>query len=292
MIMLPHLCRFWVHINVVLCNDSEKIFPGISGKYAIIIKFLTMETAILLHISRHLSYDMQMPRRNSFWIIFFALMVISFNPTYNYNGVSRFSRCLRFANEISLVCTILDSFLYENIISWETDRAAWLTLVGVGSAPINKQWTQTQKRKWGGFLLTIDQETSLKRRTTFSSAFAREDWFVSFNLFFTRWSIFCEYVIVFLRSSFWSLISGRASSKRSVNRETCGETGILSDLRSSLYMNCNSVTTKEHFPCMLHCFFTKCIIFRKSNSSKKFSDGLSGVVVSCFIAAIFIVKSH
>ena len=159
--MLPYLCGFWVHINVVLCNDSEKIFPGISGKYAIIIKFLTMETAILLHISRHLSYDMQMPRRNSFWIIFFALMVISFNPTYNYNGVSRFSRCLRFANEISLVCTILDSFLYENIISWETDRAAWLTLVGVGSAPsirnehklkrengVDSCWQLTKKLPW------------------------------------------------------------------------------------------------------------------------------------------------
>ena len=150
----------------------------------------------------------------------------------------------------------------------------------------------TNSKEKMGWILADNWPRNLKRRTTFSSAFAREDWFVSFNLFFTRWSIFCEYVIVFLRSSFWSLISGRASSKRSVNRETCGETGILSDLRSSLYMNCNSVTTKEHFPCMLHCFFTKCIIFRKSNSSKKLSDGLSGVVVSCFIAAIFIVKSH
>ena len=67
--------------------------------------------------------------------------------------------------------------------------------------------------------------------------------------------------MVLLRSSFWSLNSGRASSKRSVHHETCGKTGILSDLRSSLYMDCNSVTTKEHFPYMLHCSFTKCIIF-------------------------------
>ena len=36
MIMLPYL---WVQINDVLCNDSEKIFPRISGKYAIIIKY-------------------------------------------------------------------------------------------------------------------------------------------------------------------------------------------------------------------------------------------------------------
>ena len=40
MIMLPYIYKFWVHINIVLCNDSEKICPEISGKYAIIIKFL------------------------------------------------------------------------------------------------------------------------------------------------------------------------------------------------------------------------------------------------------------
>ena len=65
-----------------------------------------------------------------------------------------------------------------------------------------------------------------------------------------------------------------------MNRETCCETGILSVLRSSLYVDCNSATTKENLPCKLHCSFTKCIIFWKWNSSKKSSDGLSGVTVS------------
>ena len=72
--------------------------------------------------------------------------------------------------------------------------------------------------------------------------------------------------MVFLRSNFWSLNSGRASSKHSVNSETCGETEILSDLISSLYMDCNSAATKENFSCVLHCSFTKSIIFRKCNS--------------------------
>ena len=129
--------------------------------------FSSIETTILLHILRHLSYDIQMPRRNRFWIIDFALMVPSFNPRYSDNSVSHFLRCLRFTNEGSFVCTILDCFLYENIISWETCKAAWLTLVGVGSAPINKQWTHTEKRKWDGFLLTIDWGISLKRVRNF-----------------------------------------------------------------------------------------------------------------------------
>ena len=98
--------------------------------------------------------------------------------------------------------------------------------------------------------------------------------------------------MVFLRSRFWSLNSGRASTKRSVNRGTCGETGILSYLRSLLYMDCNSATTKENFPCMLHCSFTKCIIFRKCNFSKKFSHGLSGAAVSCFIAAEYLLLNR
>ena len=132
--------------------------------------FLSMETTILLHISRHLSYDIQIPRRSSFWIIVFALMVISFSLTYNGNGVSRFLRCLRFANEVSLVSTILDCFLYENIISWETDKAAWLTLVGVGSAPARSN-QQTKNREWDGFLLTIDREISLKRVSNFQHLF-------------------------------------------------------------------------------------------------------------------------
>ena len=98
--------------------------------------------------------------------------------------------------------------------------------------------------------------------------------------------------MVFLRSSFWSLNLGRTPSKRSVNCEACSETLILSDLRSSLYMDCNSATTKENFLCMLHCSFTKCIIFQKCNSSKNFSDGLSGVAVSCFIAAEYVLLNH
>ena len=57
--------------------------------------------------------------------------------------------------------------------------------------------------------------------------------------------------MVFLRSSFWSLNSGSASSKHSVNRETCGKTGILSDLKSLLYMDCNSATIKENLPCIV-----------------------------------------
>ena len=129
-------------------------------------------------------------------------------------------------------------------------------------------------------------------RATFSSSFARDDWFISFNLFFTRWSTSCEYVMVFLRSNIWSLNSGRASSKHSVNSETCGETEIVSDLISSLYMDCNSAATKENFSCVLHCSFTKSIIFRKCDSWKKFSDGLSDVAVSCFIAAEYLLLNH
>ena len=213
-------------------------------------------------------------------------MFISFNPTYNGNGISRFLRCLRFANKVSLVCTILDCFLYENIISWETDKVAWLTLVGVGSAPsissehklkrgngMDSCWQLTGKFPWKE--LVTSEICLWIGRATFSRAYSREDWFF-FNLFFTRWSISCEYVMVFLRSNLWSLNSGRTSSKRSVNRETCGETGIFSDLRSSLYMDCNSATAKEIFLCMLHCSFTKCIVFRKCNSLKNFSDRFSG----------------
>ena len=135
-----------------------------------------------------------MARRNSFWIIVFALMVISFNPIYNGNGVTCFLRCLRFANEASLVCTILDCFLYEKIISWGTDKAAWLTLVGVGSAPsisnehklkrrngMDSCWQLTGKFPWKEL---VTSEICLRiGRTTFSSAFAREDWFISFNFF-------------------------------------------------------------------------------------------------------------
>ena len=58
MIMFAYLYGFLVHINVVLCNDIEKIYLGISGKYDIIIKIFDHEnsyiiayiTAILLHI--------------------------------------------------------------------------------------------------------------------------------------------------------------------------------------------------------------------------------------------------
>ena len=98
--------------------------------------------------------------------------------------------------------------------------------------------------------------------------------------------------MVFLRSSFWSLNWGRASSKCSVNPETCDETGVLSDLRSLLYMDCNSATTMENFPCILHGSFTNCIIFRKCNSSKKLSDESSGVAVSCFIAAEYLLLNR
>ena len=221
MIILPCLCGFWVHINVVFCNDSEKIFPGICGKYAIINKIF----------ERGNSYVIAYVKTSVIWYgdaeetvsIVFALMVISFNPTYNSNGASRFLRFLRFANEVSLVCTILDCFLYENINSWETDKAAWLTLVGVGSAPsissehklkrgngMDSCWQLTGKFPWKE-LVTSDICLRISR-TTFSSAFAREDWFF-LNIFFTR-SFSCEYVMVFLRSSFWSIKSGRASSKR------------------------------------------------------------------------------
>ena len=48
MIMLPYLCGFWVHISVVLYNDSEKIFPGISGKYTIIIIFFDHENTYII----------------------------------------------------------------------------------------------------------------------------------------------------------------------------------------------------------------------------------------------------
>ena len=300
MIMLPYLCGFWVHINLSFAMVVERFFLEFPVNTPSLSTFSSMETAVLLHISRHLSYDMQMPRRNSFWIIVFALMVISFNPTYNGNGVSRFLRCLRFANEVSLVCAILDCFLYENIISWETDKATRLTWVGVGSVPsisnehklkigngMNSSWQLTGKFPWKE-LVTSDIYLRIGR-TTFSSAFAWEDWFISFNLFFTRWSISSDYDMVFLRSSFWSLNSGRASSKHSVNRKTWGETRILSDLRSSLYMDCNSATIKENFQCMLHCSFIKCMIFQKCNSSKKFSDELSVVAVSCFIAAEYLL---
>ena len=154
-----------------------------------------------------------MPRRNSFWIIFFALMVISFKPTCNGNDTSRFLRCLQFGNEVSLVCIILDCFLYENIISWETDKAAWLTFVGVWSTPsINNEhklkrgngmdycWQFTGKFPWKE-LVTSDIWLPLGR-TTFGSAFPREGWFISFHLFFTRWSISREDVMVLLWSSF------------------------------------------------------------------------------------------
>ena len=135
---------------------------------------------------------MQMPRRNSFWIIVFALMVISFNRTYNDNGVSRFLRYLRFANKVSLVCIISDCLLYENIVSWETDKGAWLTLVGIGSAPsisnehklkkvngMDSYWHLTGKFLWKE-LVTSDICLRIGR-TTFSSAFAKEDWFIYFN---------------------------------------------------------------------------------------------------------------
>ena len=79
-----------------------------------------------------------------------------------------------------------------------------------------------------------------------------------------------------------------------MNRETCGKTGVLSDLRSSLYMDCNSATTKRNFPCMLHCSFTRCIIFRKFNSSKK--KVLWWIIWCCSFLLygcwIFIGKSH
>ena len=123
--------------------------------------------------------------------------------------------------------------MYESIISWETDKAAWMTLVGVGSAPsisnehklerrngMDSCWQLTGKFPWKEL---VTSEICLRiGRTTFSGAFAREDWFILIcslldNLF--------PYVMVLLRSSFWSLNSGRASSKRSVNRETCGKKG-------------------------------------------------------------------
>ena len=252
------LLSYLSHDNVALPLVSfamivKRFFLKFLVNMPSLTNFSSMETAILLHVSKHLSYDMQVPGKNSFSIIVFALMVISFNPTYNGYGVSRFLRYLRFANSVSLVCTILDCFLYENIISWEIGKAAWLTLVGVGSVPsisnehklkrgngMDSCWQLTEKFTWKE-LVTSDVSLQIGR-TTFSSAYAREDWFISFNLSFTRWSISCEYVKVFLRSSFWSLDLGRAFSKHSVNHETCGETGILSDLRSSLYMNCNSAT--------------------------------------------------
>ena len=135
MIMLPYLCGFWVHISVVLCNDSEKIFPGISGKYTIIVIFFDHENTYIIVYPKTSVIWYADALKVHFLNYCFCSMVISFNPTYNGNGVSRFLRCLRFANEVWMVCTILDCFLYENIISWETDKAAWLTLVGVGSAP-------------------------------------------------------------------------------------------------------------------------------------------------------------
>ena len=186
-----------------------------------------METAMLLHISRHLAYDMQMPRRNSFWIIVFALMVSSFNPTYNGNVVSRFLRCLRFANEVSLVCTILDSFLYENIISWETDKATWLKLVGVASAlsisnepklkrgnGMDSCWQLTGKFAWKLKQMLVTSNICLRiGRTTFSKAFAgKADLFLLIcSLLDVLFPVNCEYVMVFLRSSFWSLNLGRAN---------------------------------------------------------------------------------
>ena len=135
MLMLPYLCGFKVTSMLSFAMIVKRFFLEFPVNAPSLSNFSSMETALLLHISRHLSYDLQMPRRRSFWIIVFALMGISFNRTYNGNDVSRFLRCLRFANKVSLVCTILDCFLYENIISWGTDKVAWLTLVGVGFAP-------------------------------------------------------------------------------------------------------------------------------------------------------------
>ena len=59
MIMLLCLCGFWAHINIVFCNDSEKIFLAFPVNTPSLWDFLSMEKDILLHISRHLSYDMQ-----------------------------------------------------------------------------------------------------------------------------------------------------------------------------------------------------------------------------------------
>ena len=113
MIMLLCLCGFWAHINIVFCNDSEKIFPGISGKYVIIMRFFEHgKRYTIAYIKTSVIWYADMLRRSSFWIIVFDLMVISFKQEYNGNGVSRFLRCLWFANEVSLVCLHYLRFLF------------------------------------------------------------------------------------------------------------------------------------------------------------------------------------
>ena len=97
-----------------------------------------------------------------------------------------------------------------------------MTLVGVGSAPsisnehklerrngMDSCWQLTGKFPWKE-LVTSDICLRIGR-TTFSGAFAREDWFI---LICSLLDDLFPYVMVFLRSSFWSLNSGRASSKR------------------------------------------------------------------------------
>ena len=105
-----------------------------------------------------------------------------------------FLRCLQFANEVSLVCTILDCFLYENIISWETNKASWLTLEGTGFAP------------------PISNEHKLKRENEMDSCWqsveqvllvflqGKTDFF--FNLFFTRWYISINMLCCFYNQDF------------------------------------------------------------------------------------------
>ena len=187
----------------------KRFFPEFLVNTPSLLNISSMETAMLFHISRHIWHMICrcLEGKVFVWIIVFALMVSSFNPTYNGNGVSRFLRSRQFANEVSLVCTL--------IISWETDKAAWLKLVGVAFATsisnehklkrgngMDSCWQLTRKFAWKE--LVISNICLRNGRTTFSKAFARKtDLFLLIcSLLDVLFPVNCEYVMVFLRSSF------------------------------------------------------------------------------------------